>query len=216
MSRDLFTGIIDTPEPTGPGPRITVYGPRDQARVRKARKQGVVIIDTTSHSDDWGRQFSPFLLGPVGLYGDFKARNVENAWQFSKVYSSHVGPDGEPTDKYWRWARSGWRNPRAVRYPMGRGVRPLYSLWDGQKLGYVEARKQIYVPLYRECVAKTEAWAGLLGMARMGQHLHLWDFDGWDYQREGVPIEEALEDSTRKFGHSMVLALMLEQELRPS
>jgi len=33
---------------------------------------------------------------------------------------------------------------------MGRGVKPLYSLWDGKKLGYIEARIAIYDPLYIE------------------------------------------------------------------
>ena len=38
---------------------------------------------------------------------------------------------------------------------------PLYSLWDGQKLGYVDARKQIYIPLYSGAVINTPAFTKL-------------------------------------------------------
>lgn len=71
---------------------------------------------------------------------------MENAWQYAKVYKQHTH-NGAPTSDYWDWARAGWSNPSAVRFPMGRGAKPEYSLWDGQRLGYIEARKKIYAPL---------------------------------------------------------------------
>jgi hypothetical protein len=73
---------------------------------------------------------------------------MENAWQYAKVYSCHTNPNsGAPTQEYWKWAREGWNNPSPVRFPMGRGAKPEYSLWDSQRLGYIEARKKIYAPL---------------------------------------------------------------------
>jgi hypothetical protein len=35
---------------------------------------------------------------------------------------------------------------------MGRGAKPEYSLWDGERLDYIEARKRIYAPLYARAV----------------------------------------------------------------
>ena len=33
-----------------------------------------------------------------------------------------------------------------------KGRRPLCSLWNGERLDYIEARKQMYIPLYPEAV----------------------------------------------------------------
>lgn len=130
------------------------------------------------------RRLSPFFLGPVPLYDGLVAKNVENAWQYSKVpplegqcwscdgltltrrthvsvvqvYKQHTDPvTGEPTAEYWAWAKEGWANPKPVRFPMGRGAKPEYSYWEGKKYGYVAARKKIYCPLYASLVRS--GWA---------------------------------------------------------
>lgn len=216
---DLFDPLpspAPPPEPEvrlRPGqPRIHLYGPKDRGLVNRRIREGVTIINTTSHSDDWGRQLSPFLLGPVPLYDEHVALCVENGWQYSKLYAAHADAEGHVTPAYWKWARAGWANPRAVRYPMGKGVRPLCSLWNGERLTYIEARKQIFVSLYRFAVSKTLAWKRLVEMLRRGEPIHLWDFDAYDYQAEGLTVQQALNNPDRIFGHGMVLALMLEQE----
>ncbi len=117
-------------------------------------------VDTTSRSSNWSRGLSPFFLGPCPLYAGHVARNVENGWQFSKVYPEH-DRDGSPSLEYFAWAREGWRNQRAQRYPMGKGRKPLYSWWDGTRMDYVTARKRIYIPLYARAVIGTEAFATL-------------------------------------------------------
>jgi hypothetical protein len=43
----------------------------------------------------------------------------------------------------------------------GRGAKPLYSLWDGEKLGYIDARKRIYAPLYASAVVHADAFLEL-------------------------------------------------------
>ena len=43
-------------------------------------------IDVTSHAKDVFRQCSPFVLGPIPLYGGFTSKNMENAWQYAKLY----------------------------------------------------------------------------------------------------------------------------------
>lgn len=73
--------------------------------------------------------------------------NMENAWQYAKVYKRHTSSLGNPTSDYWVWARQGWSSRIANRYPMGKGSKPEYSLWNGEKLGYIDARRKIYAPL---------------------------------------------------------------------
>jgi hypothetical protein len=81
------------------------------------------------------------LVGPIVANG-LNCWNVENAWQFSKVYPEHVGADNEPTPEYFRWRGAGYDNKWASRYPKGKGTKPLYSLWSGEKLDYIAARKK--------------------------------------------------------------------------
>lgn len=69
---------------------------------------------------EWSRQLSPFYLGPVELFDGNEAKNMENAWQFAKVYSDDVSPEtGDPAPGWWNWAKAGWKNPDPVRFPMG-------------------------------------------------------------------------------------------------
>jgi len=163
--------------------------------------------------DGWSRGLSPFYLGPVDLYpgaGIPQARNVENAWQYAKVYADHLDDQGNPSDGYFEWARDGWRNGRAVRYPMGKGAIPEYSWWDGEKLSYIEARKKIYVPLYTRAVLQTQAFQKLKRLHEQQKTIWLWDFDGYDHVELGLTLKEVLNDPTRKMGHAFVLAMILE------
>lgn len=183
---------------------VRVVGPRDP------RVPGVV--NTTSNSwEAWSRGLSPFYLGPVPLYegaGLPFSKNVENAWQYSKVYADQIGPDGLPTPEYFRWAREGWSALKAVRYPRGKGARPDYSWW-GRRLTYVEARKVIYIPLYARAVLVTPAWAQLLGLYREKGEVTLWDFDGYDHAALGMSLADVVNLADRKMGHAFVLAHLL-------
>lgn len=189
---------------------IHVFGPKDRGRVAHVRAQGIEIIDTTSHArGKWSHGLSPFFLGPVNLYGSYEAKNMENAWQYSKVYRIHLDDKGNPSDDYFRWAVHGWSLTRAMRYPMGKGVVPEYSYWDGDKLDYIEARKRIYIPLYAAAVQKTEAWEELVSRYKSEKDIYLWDFDGYDYITMGRSLKQVVNDPERKMGHAFVLALLL-------
>lgn len=188
------------------------------ARVISMRDQvayGETEVNTTSRSNEnWQRGLSPFFLGPCKLYGPHIAQNVENAWQHSKAFLEHVDTSGNPTNVYWDWAKKGWSDKWAHRYPMGKGRVPLYSYWDGERLDYIEARKKIYVPLYAEAVLKTPSWQKLLSLYRGGEKLALRDFDGYDNVPEGMSLTDVLNCPSRKMGHAFVLlALLFEDEM---
>jgi hypothetical protein len=189
---------------------IRVTGPREPRNAYP----GVLVVNTTSRAtDDWQRGLSPFHLGPVRMYpgaGVYEATNVENAWQFAKVYARHVGDDGKPTPDYFEWARAGWRHRRAIRYPMGKGAVPEFSWWDGEPLTYVEARKKVYTRIYAKAVYGTPAFEQLAQLYRDAGEILLWDFDGYDHHKLGMSLKEVLHDPTRKMGHAFVLAMLLE------
>lgn len=196
--------------------QIRIVGPKDKVESNEKR----IVVNVTSTSKTWTKVFSPFFLGPVKLYGAYGAWNVENAWQYSKVYECHADKENNPTEKYWKWALEGWANKRAVRYPMGRGRVPQYALWEGKRLGYIEARKKIFIPLYEQAVIDSGYFEALCNFVqdcwREGQEVCFWDFDGYDYIKMGMTLDECLDLSTRKFGHGFVLARMVERALKDS
>lgn len=170
---------------------------------------GALTLDTTSRSGLWS-ELSPFLLPGGELYAGHKSVNMENAWQFAKLYAKHADDRGEPTAAYWEWARAGWADAKAHRYPMGKGARPLHSWWDEEKLGYIEARKRIYAPLYSRAVERTEAFGTLQQMlATEERDIYLRDWDGYDHLKLGQSIGQVANNPARKMGHAFVLWAML-------
>lgn len=196
--------------------QVTVLG------MRQRLPRGVEgrIINTCSNSDDsWQRDLSPFIIGPCNLYSPYISQTVENAWQYSKLYEEHASyssilDDFCPTKAYWDWAGDGWSNPRAVRFPMGRGVKPLYSYWDGEHLGYIDARKQIYVPLYARAVLARDGWRQLKEIYEQEEHIVLRDFDGYNHNSTTInlTLTEVLNNPRRKMGHAFVLKMMLTRD----
>lgn len=187
---------------------LTIIGPNYKT------PEGATLVNTTSRSDTWSRGLSPFFAGPVDLYKDYKSYNVENGWQYSKVFEYYLEADGSVGERYFNWAQKGWNTIRGVRRPMGRGVKPLYSYWDGEKLPYIEARKKIYIPLYAKAVQKTSAFAKLKRMYEAGDNLVLWDFDGYDHKALGLSsYDQVINDPNRTMGHAFVIGMLLEGHL---
>ena len=82
------------------------------------------------------------------------------------------------------------------------------------KLGYIDARKYIYIPLYAAAAFKTEGYKRLkdLYLEKDGR-IALADFDGYNYLKHGMSMKDVVNDETRKMGHGFVLVMMLEEYL---
>ena len=180
---------------------------------------GGIEVDVTSNSGFW-RELSPFLLDA----SKYDACNFENLWQFSKVYENYWDATNHvPTSLWYEWRDRGYSTARAIRYPMGKGVKPVCSWWDNRALSYVEARKAIYAPIYAELVGRVSTYRVLESLYESlyvdGIPLVLRDYDAYDHIAMGRTLGEVINDSNRKCGHGFVLAMMLigelEQCLRP-
>jgi hypothetical protein len=99
---------------------------------------------------------------------------------------------------------------KADRYPKGKEQKAVFSFWNDKKISYIEARKEIYIPLYKQAVEKTEAYSKLKEEYNKYNNLLLWDFDSYDYKRLGMTFEDVINCEDRKMGHAFVLAMMLE------
>jgi uncharacterized protein DUF6939 len=184
---------------------VTVIPPGEAFRHHSDQR---VFCDVTTHGHEW-RPLSPMVLGPVPLYGGMWSKTMENAWQYAKFYPAFTGTQAAE-NSYWPWARAGWDSPRAVRHPMGDAV-PLFSLWAGDRLGYVSARKRVYAPLYAQAVRMHQLMLYLRLRDLAGQAgVVLVDFDGYDHRALGYSWDDVLSDPDRKMGHGFVLAMMIE------
>lgn len=142
------------------------------------------------------------------------SKTVENAWQYSKVYKQHLNKWGRPKDPEWyEWSENGFSLRSAVRYPMGKGVKPEGLWWNGRILSYLQARKQVYWRIYRDAVSDTPAFSTLCDYLedtlKLGEqnHITLWDFDGYD--RGDQSLWQVMGNPNKKMGHAFVLAAML-------
>jgi hypothetical protein len=182
-------------------------------RDRESIPFGYKVINTTDTSKSFGRGLSPMFVGPVKANGII-CKNVENAWQYSKVYYEHVDQYMEPKEEYFKWRNNGYRKKKADRYPMGKGRVPLYYYWEGKKLTQIEARVQIYIPLYANAVVKTDAFKKLKKLYEKTQHIVLLDYDSYNHRDLGLTWEEVINDPKRKMGHAFVLAMLLENYIK--
>lgn len=168
--------------------------------------EDTLVVDTTS-TGDWP-SLSPFNLGPV-IVEPFKrqyhvSRNVENAWQFSKCYEEH---DDNLPGKWLRWAKTGWDDNKAHRYPMGKGVKPLYSVHRGGRISYTDARSKIYGPAYTRSVITTNAFMSLHRANMRGVDIALLDYDGY---RTDDDFDTILNNPDKIMGHAFWLKRALE------
>lgn len=188
---------------------VNIIGPLTGAKIR----EGDGIVNTTSRSTNWSVALSPFIIGPIDLYKNAPCKQAirfENLYQFSKVYFQY-NSGGEPNSLYYDWAKEGFENYKPIRYPMGKGAKPEYSWWDGEKLSYIEARKKIYIPLYSRTVAKITAWKKLKEEYKSrGNNITLFDYDGYDRFSLNMSYDDVINFEGSSLGHSFVLAMMLE------
>jgi hypothetical protein len=176
------------------------------------KDEDTIVISTVAKNTPG---LSPFCLGPCSLYDSYEAQNMENAWQFSKVYEEHWNANKQqPRQEYWNWAIRGWDDKKAHRYPMGKGRKPVCSWWIGRKLDYVAARKTIYGPLYIKAVQThgRHTYNRLRIHLREYGHLILLDYDAYDHKHLGMSLTDVLNDPKRKMGHAFVLAMLLTND----
>ena len=161
------------------------------------------------------RELSPFVLSAP------PAKNLENLWQFSKVYSDQVDVSGNPNSDWFWWRRDGFYDERAHRYPKGKGAIPLYSIYPSlgdnrctEHLGYIEARKRIYATEYAKNVILTDSYARLAELYKEHGEITLKDYDAYDHLAMGMSLINVINNPNRKMGHAFVLAMILKGELQ--
>lgn len=127
-------------------------------------------------------------------------RTTKSQWSKQIIWEhpaeTHVDDNNDPLPAYFDWREKLLKNPYAVRYPAGRknAKGTLYSLLDGKRLSYIEARKQIYLPEYTALVKEQPEFDELKKMLAEGKNLLIVEVDG--------PVQESLPYYKEKYGVS--------------
>jgi hypothetical protein len=170
---------------------------------------GKISFDVTSRSHKWTRYFSPFFVGPIEMYDGYISHNLENCYQYSKVFSQHINHEQNPTQSYFDFAKKGWESKTPVKYPMGAWETPLFHFWDGKKLSHKEARKTIFLDNYVKAVKDTEKFKSLKKISEQYEEVYLIDFEGYNFRNLNMTYQDVLE-SNFTFGQGMVLSMMID------
>jgi hypothetical protein len=189
---------------------------------------GYLNVNVCSSSCNEFKNLSPMLLGPIqfdstdsaGQRRTYTARNIENMWQFAKVWTDDLAADGTIKAKWFVFRDAGWADTKAHRWPRGRAVKdgplknvPEFVFWNGQRYSYGEARKLVYIRYYVQLAEAAPAYAQLHRLVHEeGTNLQILGYDGRDFTTEGLTLRQCLEDESRPFGHELVLTAMLRNE----
>jgi hypothetical protein len=201
----------------------------------------------------WSRGASPWSnLSPFFLKTD-DGTIFENEWQRYKVYRKidaqnqsycdwtypetvHYDASDTFKEEEWKkWSEKLKHHKKAVRHPNGRAI-PVFAFYNNERLGVVEARKKIYIPMLQKIYRKHPDYHKILTMLQEGKNVILIEPDGppmADALDVDIDLLTKLQDvTTRKefwktiekeyydqdkyfpYGHGYVLALTLLQDLQ--
>ena len=132
----------------------------------------------------------------------------ENYWQSGKRYHDI---DSKKVTEWWKKQNKGKR-----RYPDGKGKQVLYAKFPhiSENLGYIESRKQVYVPEYFNLIKNNPVLLELKKELSNGTNLVVYDFDGIRND-DGTPtckkvtlelLKDKMLDTRYPFGHGYVVA----------
>ena len=160
------------------------------------------------------RDFSP-MSHIEGKYKGFYC--FENYWQHGKRYDylGHL-TDQNKRDEFVQW----WRNLNTGkrRHPLTKKA-PVDAVYEDNVVrGYINSRKNIYVPQYYELMINTESFKKCKKMVDEGKNVTVYDFDGpRSPDKKNMCLQVTLEmlinkinDPTFPFGHGYIIAAALK------
>ena len=125
-------------------PMIIIESKKKTLESLKAQYPDAMIIDVTSHAQDEFVKFSPFYPNggiPIPFTDDI-AVSVEGIWQGLKVFED---ADVDPTF----FSKRDMKNLKRTVRKFGPCLGHRTGVHGEELLGYIEARKLIYLPCYK-------------------------------------------------------------------
>ena len=171
---------------------------------------GYFNLDVTSRNTKLRNYLSPFFLGPVNTPDGMTANLVENLWQFGKVYPQLADENGNPTEEFFQWRYMGFSDNKAHRHTLP--GKPLYHWWNGERLGYIESRKRVYIPVFTMAIMqRPDVIRQLKQYLEQGGKVAIRDFDGFNFKANGFDYESFVNYDKKILGHGHVIAMIMER-----
>ncbi len=126
-------------------PMITIESKRKKIEAIREKYPDAMIIDVTSKANDEFVRFSPFFpIGdiPIPFTDGKKAVSVEGIWQGLKVFEDY----DVDTQMFYN---CDMKNLKRTKRKFGRCLGHRKGVNGDELLGYIEARKLIYLPSYK-------------------------------------------------------------------
>ena len=170
-------------------------------------------------------ELSPKSIGPIvhGQPGLPIALNLENFHQGNKVFPDEIDSSGNILNSFYETQIAFYNDPVPHRHkPNATGNIPVCSIWtlktgEKKRISYFESR-QFYCTYYERTVKNERAYAKLHELHQMGFNLQICGYDAYPVgsnsnsnsnSNSDSSLEECYLDTTRPFGHELVLYSML-------
>lgn len=160
---------------------------------------------------------SPMCIGPIrhGQPGLPDSKNLENFHQFNKVFASELDDQGKILPSFYSLQKEMYLSDRPQRHkPQKEGKKvPEFSLWirpDGTEMRatYLQSR-QFYCNFYERSVKELPDFIYLTELLKNGYNLQIVGYDGYSVE---TSVKKCYLDTSRPFGHELVLYTMLTCE----
>ena len=142
MSENLSNFVRnENPKPV----MIIVESKKKKMETLEKEYPGAMIIDVTSHADDEFVKFSPFYPHggiPVPFTDGVTSQSAEGIWQGLKVFEN-VGVD------IHSFKITDMKNIKRTSRKFGACLGHRKGVRGEELLGYIDARKEIYLPAYK-------------------------------------------------------------------
>ena len=150
---------------------------------------GAILADVTSQADTRLKELSPFYPHydiPVPFSDGYTATCVEAIWQGLKVFES-CDVDIQ------MFKNDTMKNIKRTVRRFGKPLGHRKGVYGTELLGYIEARKQIYIPTYKWVLENKVAWIiEKLKEASKTKTIVLLDYDtNADVENEKKPLSHA-------------------------
>lgn len=176
-------------------------------------------------------KLSPKSLGPInhGMLGLPPSKNLENYHQFSKFWKFELDKDNKIKQKYIENRKIAYLDPIPYRHKYDRKTLkeennniniPEFSMYydkDGNehRYNYLECR-YFYCHFYQRLVLEEKDFFELKKFIKDGINLNIVGYDGYDVDQRSDVLTKTLwdcyNDTSKPFGHELVLYTMLVEE----
>ena len=155
---------------------------------------------------------SPKSIGPILVLG---AQNLENLHQGNKVFKEEINVDGTIKDIFYARQKEMYMDKIPWRHKFDKfkemhkyGNIPEFSLFRDIKLSYFESR-QVYCNYYEYYVKRSKDFIMLQELINNGTNINIIGYDAYPITKS---LDECYKDTSRPFGHELVLYSMLKNE----